>query len=96
MIDNWHAVDLHMHTCVGVTGDGKSDVIKNFTYENYLKSLKECDIELAAITNHNHIDLTNYIICRYLAKKIGINILFGVEIDTETEKKKKLSFCSSI
>lgn len=89
MIDNWHAVDLHMHTCVGVTGDGKSDVIKNFTYENYLKSLKECDIELAAITNHNHIDLTNYIICRYLAKKIGINILFGVEIDTETEKTKR-------
>ena len=89
MIDNWHAVDLHMHTCVGVTGDGKKDVINNFTYENYIKSLKECEIELAAITNHNHIDLTNYIICRYLAKKIGINVLFGVEIDTETEKTKK-------
>lgn len=89
MIDDWHAVDLHMHTCVGVTGDGKKDEIKNFTYENYIKSLKECEIELAAITNHNYIDLTNYIICRYLAKRIGINILFGVEIDTETESTKK-------
>lgn len=89
MMENWHAVDLHMHTCIGVTGDGKKDEVKNFSYKNYIKSLKECEIELAAITNHNYIDLTNYIICRYLAKKIGINILFGVEIDTETEKTKK-------
>ena len=85
MIDDWNAVDLHMHTFVGITGDGKPDVIKNFTYTNYINALSECKIKLAAITNHNIINMTNYIMCRYLAKKRGINILFGVEIDTNRE-----------
>lgn len=25
IMDEWNAIDLHMHTCVGVTGDGNYD-----------------------------------------------------------------------
>lgn len=53
----WNAIDLHMHTVEGITGDGKNDEIKNFSYLNYIKALIECNIKLAAITNHNLIDL---------------------------------------
>ena len=92
MIQNWNAIDLHMHTCEGVTGDGKRDVVSNFTYKNYISSLADCNIKMAAITNHNTIDMTNYLLCRYLAKKIDINILFGVEIDTDRETGENYHF----
>lgn len=87
-MQEWNAIDLHMHTCVGITGDGGFDVIKNFTYSNYVCALNENNIKLAAITNHNIINMKNYIICRYLGKKKGINILFGVELDSCTEDGK--------
>lgn len=82
-MSEWNAIDLHMHTVVGVTGDGGKDEIKNFTYTNYISELKKHNIRLAAITNHNIIDMKNYLLCKYLAKKNNINILFGVEIDTD-------------
>ena len=84
MKNEWCAIDLHMHVCVGTTGDGKKDEIHNFTYFNYINALKSHNVKLAAITNHNHIDLKNYLTCRFLAKKSGINILFGVELDFDS------------
>ncbi len=92
MENEWNAIDLHMHTVVGITGDGKNDEIKNFTYQNYLTALIDCNIKLASITNHKIIDLKNYILCRHLAKKKGINILFGVEIDTDRETGENFHF----
>ena len=81
-----------MHTCTGVTGDGNSDTILNFTYKNYISALATFNIKLAAITNHNIINIANYLLCRCLAKKIGINILFGVEIDTNRETGENYHF----
>lgn len=92
MINDWNAIDLHMHTCTGVTGDGNSDTILNFTYKNYISALATFNIKLAAITNHNIINIANYLLCRCLAKKIGINILFGVEIDTNRETGENYHF----
>lgn len=87
MINEWNAIDLHMHTLSGVTGDAKTDEVCNFTYENFLKAIKKFKLKLISITNHNIIDMKNYIICRYLTKKIGTNLLLGVEIDTESSQK---------
>lgn len=84
-MSEWNAIDLHMHTVEGVTGDGKFDEIKNFTYKNYLYSLKKYDIKLASPTNHNTIDMTNFLLLRYLSIKCGINLLLGVELDADTE-----------
>lgn len=91
-MDEWNAVDLHMHTCVGVTGDGETDVIENFSYHNFINSLKEYKIRLAAITNHNIINLVYFLVCRRLAKMIDTNILFGVEIDTDKETGENYHF----
>lgn len=79
----WNAIDLHMHTVVGITGDGKEDEIKNFSYVNYINVIKTFDLKLSAITNHNYIDIKNFILCRYLSRKLGSNVLFGVELDTD-------------
>ena len=96
MNNEWCAIDLHMHTCEGITGDGSRDKIDNFTYFNYISSLKGNDIKLAAITNHNKIDLVNYLISRFLGKIAGINILFGVELDLEMQCKKLNYHCVAI
>ena len=65
-MNEWNAIDLHMHTVVGVTGDGKNDEIKNFSYTNYIKVIKDFDLKLTAITNHNYIDIKNFMLCRFL------------------------------
>ena len=78
----WNAIDLHMHTVVGTTGNGKKDEVKNFSYLNYIKVIQQFDLKLTAITNHNYIDIKNYILCKYLSKHLDSNVLFGVELDT--------------
>ena len=70
MNNEWCAIDLHMHTRVGVTCSGQKDSIINFTYSNFIDSLKSCGVKLGAITNHNIIDLPNYLLCRNLGKKM--------------------------
>ena len=89
-IDNmenyWHAFDLHMHTLPGITGDGKKEndnAIANFSYCNFIHSLCDVRISLFAITNHNFIHLEDFLVCRYLAKRKGINSLLGTELDIE-------------
>lgn len=88
MNNEWNAIDLHMHTLPGVTGDTKKDEVKNFTYSNFLNAIKKFNLKLISITNHNIIDVKNYIICRFLTKLIKTNLLLGVEIDTETIEER--------
>lgn len=59
---------------------------------NFIKALSENKIKLAAITNHNTIDMKNYLLCKHIAQKAGINLLYGVEIDTEREDGKNFHF----
>lgn len=82
-MSEWNAIDLHMHTVVGTTGNGKKDEVKNFSYLNYIKVIQQFDLKLTAITNHNYIDIKNYILCKYLSKQLDSNVLFGVELDTD-------------
>ena len=88
MNSEWHAIDLHMHTLSGITGDTKEDEVKNFTYFNFLNVIKNFNLRLISITNHNIIKMGNYIMCRFLANLVGTNLLLGVEIDTENSEKK--------
>lgn len=85
---NWNAFDLHMHTQPGITGDSKREsdnCVVNFSFCNFVRSLKDVDVKLFSITNHNYVHLENYFLCKYLAKKIGINSLLGVELDVDDE-----------
>ena len=84
----WNALDLHMHTQPGITGDSKKEnanCIINFSFCNFIESLKDVDIKLFSITNHNYVHLDNYILCKYLARKIGVNSLLGVELDIDDQ-----------
>lgn len=88
MNNEWHAIDLHMHTLSGITGDTKKDEVKNFTYLNFLNVIKKYNLKLISITNHNIINIKNYIMCRFLTKLVKTNLMLGVEIDTENSENK--------
>ena len=73
-MENWYPIDLHMHTVVGITRDKKSDVV-NFTYELFQRVINKYKFGLMAVTNHNVIDMTNYILMRYLCRLNHTNLL---------------------
>ncbi len=78
---SWNTIDLHMHTSEGITRSGESDTV-NFTYKKFVKTIDKFELKLTAITNHNVINLANYFACKFLANKINVNLLLGIEIDT--------------
>ncbi|CAM4256048.1 AAA family ATPase [Erysipelothrix inopinata] len=77
----WNAIDLHMHTSVGVTRDGKSDTV-NFSYLKFVQVLSEYELKLLSVTNHNIIDFSNFLVLNYLSDILGSTMLLGVEFDT--------------
>ena len=81
-MENWYPIDLHIHTVVGITRDKKSDVV-NFTYELFQRVINKYKFGLMAVTNHNVIDMTNYILMRYLCRLNHTNLLLGVELDSK-------------
>lgn len=91
-MSEWNAIDLHMHTVSGITGDGSSDIVDNFSYVHFLKVLTDYNLKLVAITNHNFIDILNFTLCRYLASLIKCNVLFGVEIDSDRFDNQNFHF----
>lgn len=70
--------DFHLHTCKD----------KEFTYSgeqnsfinDYVSALKEANINVGVITNHNKFDIEEYKAIRKVAKKQDIYILPGVEL----------------
>ena len=80
-MDEWNAIDLHMHTWKGITRDKSNDEVK-FSYEYLQQVIEKHDIKLMAVTNHNIIDIINFILMRYLAKCQNSTMLMGVELDT--------------
>lgn len=81
-MENWYPIDLHMHTVVGVTRNKKSDEVF-FTYTLFQKVINKYKFGLMAVTNHNIIDMSNYILMRYLCKLNQTNLLLGVELDSK-------------
>lgn len=80
-MEEWHAIDLHMHTCRGITRDKTNDNV-NFNYRYLQEAIENHNIRLMAVTNHNSIDIINYILMKHLAKYQKSKILMGVELDT--------------
>ncbi|MEG1062076.1 MAG: PHP domain-containing protein, partial [Oscillospiraceae bacterium] len=71
-------VDFHLHTCkdkeFSFTGELNSFV------KDYVSALKQANINVGVITNHNKFDQDEYKAIRKAAKKEDIYILPGVEL----------------
>lgn len=78
---DWYPIDLHMHTVKGITRDKGYDVV-DFSYVLFERVLNKYKFGLMAVTNHNIIDMKNYILMRYIAKIHKTNLLMGVELDS--------------
>jgi len=81
----WIRADFHMHT--------RAD--KEFSYEGandqfvatYVDALKNADIRIAAITNHNKFDLAEFKAIRKAARKKDVFLLPGVELSVKDGRK---------
>lgn len=81
----WVRADFHMHT--------RAD--KEFYYTEdtdqfigkYVEAMKNTDIRIAVITNHNKFDLHEFKAIRKEAKKRDIYVLAGVELSVKDGKK---------
>ena len=80
-MNDWNVIDLHIHTVSGYTRDKSRDEV-NFSYIDFYNVISKYNIKLMAITNHNYIDMVNYILLRHLSKINNTNILLGVELDS--------------
>ena len=80
-MSEWNVIDLHIHTVPGYTRDKKRDDVI-FSYVDFYNVIKKHNIKLMAVTNHNYIDIINYILLKHLSKINGTNILMGVELDS--------------
>ena len=80
-MNEWNRIDLHMHTVPGITRDKTKDKV-NFSFVNFSRVIRDYNLKLIAVTNHNFIDIQNYFLLRHLAKIYGTNILMGVEVDS--------------
>lgn len=83
-MEEWNAIDLHMHTATGITRDKTKDEVK-FSYSLFQNVISKYNMKLMATTNHNIINFTNYILMRHLAKINNTNLLLGVELDSSLE-----------
>ena len=83
-MEEWNAIDLHMHTVSGITRDKTKDEV-NFSYKLFQNVINKHNMKLMATTNHNIIDFTNYILMRHLGKISNTNLLLGVELDSTLE-----------
>lgn len=81
-MNEWNVVDLHTHTMSGYTRDKTRDNVI-FSYLDFFNVISKYNIKLIAVTNHNYIDMINYILLRHLSKLNGTNILLGVELDSD-------------
>jgi chromosome segregation protein len=74
----WLRSDFHLHTLVDSVFlyEGNSE----FYYSEYVNKLIEQDIKIAAITNHNKFNLTEFKALEKTARKKEIFLLPGVEL----------------
>lgn len=83
-MEEWNAIDLHMHTVSGITRDKTKDEVQ-FSYTLFQNVISKYNMKLMATTNHNIINFTNYILMRHLGKINNTNLLLGVELDSSLE-----------
>lgn len=72
-------IDLHVHTKNCKSGDTKN---RNVTTDFFAQKVKEADVKVLAITNHNHFDLSQYQELRESVKDY-CDVWPGVELDVK-------------
>jgi len=81
----WLRADFHLHTKADNAFDYKGD--PNFFVTNYIKQLKNEEIRVAVITNHNKFDLAEFKELRKNAEREEIYLLPGVEFSVKDGAK---------
>lgn len=80
-------IDIHVHTRKIKTGDALS---RNIEAEKFIETMKNTDVKIMAITNHNHFDITQYEVFREGVKD-HCQLWPGVELDVfENDKRGHL------
>jgi hypothetical protein len=71
------AVDLHIHSCLSPCGD------KDMTPNNIVNMAKLKGLDVIAVTDHN--SAKNLPAVYEVAQKVGMNLLFGIEVNTKED-----------
>jgi len=77
-------IDIHAHTKKTKTGDAAT---RNIDKESFSNIIRETDVKILAITNHNHFDLSQYNDFVDIAGDY-CDIWPGVELDIKEEERK--------
>ena len=80
-------IDIHVHTRKIKTGDAPT---RNIEAEKFIEIMKNTDVKIMAITNHNHFDITQYEVFREGVKD-HCQLWPGIELDVfENDKRGHL------
>ncbi len=74
-------IDIHTHTKKIKQGDSEN---RNVDVNTFTEIIKETDVKILAITNHNHFDFEQYI--QFKANLDGI-CQIGLGVDFKSQKK---------
>jgi predicted ATPase len=75
----WLRGDFHLHTKADDEFDRSGFVDDGDFYVKYIQRLKEQDIKLGVITNHNKFDKSEFVALKKNARKQSIGLFAGVE-----------------
>lgn len=71
-------IDLHCHTIKTKQGDAET---RNVTAEKFVEILSKHEVQIAAITNHNKFDISQYETFKSLSSEKDIDVWPGIELD---------------
>lgn len=74
-------IDLHLHTKRIKSGDSPK---RNITPEKFVKTLKENEVVVSAITNHNHFDMDEY--NEVINQDPELVVFPGIELDVKNNE----------
>lgn len=77
-------IDLHCHTIKTKQGDAET---RNVTVEKFVETLSKHEVQIAAITNHNKFDLSQYEEFKSSAFEKDIEVWPGIELDVKVNSE---------
>ena len=76
-------IDLHLHTKKCKQGDSSK---RNIEATKFIQKMKENDVGICAITNHNHFDINEYE--KIIHEAPDLNVFPGIELDVKLDENK--------
>lgn len=77
-------IDIHTHTKKIKQGDSEN---RNIDISRFSEIIKESDVKILAITNHNHFDLEQYLLFKESVNDV-CQVWPGVELDIKEEDRR--------